>query len=351
MITMKPVVLIPAYEPEKVLLDIVMPLAESNALEAVIIVDDGSGHAYRDYFEKISTMPKVHVLRHFVNLGKGAALKSGLNYAACTFKDCPGVITADADGQHRFEDILSVVESFVSNPKKMVLGVRDFTGRLPLRSRVGNLLTRTTFRLLVGQNISDTQTGLRGIPRWLIPRLLKIKQDGYEFELEMLLVCKYENIEIVETDIQTIYIDNNISSHFNPLLDSMRIYFVLLRFTIVSLFTAVVDNIVFILAFPLCNSIIGAQVIGRIAATVFNYLGNKKAVFHSDAKNVHALPKYLLLVVVSGLISYGMITLIVSRTSMDVVPAKIIAETIIFLFNFAIQREFVFKRTPLDMRS
>jgi putative flippase GtrA len=347
----KPIALIPAYQPGKEMIDIVWSLVESDAFQAVIVVDDGSGPEYKECFESASKYPRVHVLRHLVNLGKGAALKTGLNFAACTFEGCPGVITADADGQHCVEDILRVVGTLASNPDKLVLGVRSFAGRLPLRSRVGNLIMRVSQRLLVGQKISDTQTGLRGIPKALIPRLLGLKYDGYEFELEMLLVCRYEGIGIIETGIETIYINNNKSSHFNPFLDSMRIYFLLMRFTIVSFLTAVVDNVVFLLALPFCHSIIGAQASGRIVATAFNYLGNKKAVFHSDAKNIRAFPRYLLLVVVSGIISYCLIKLIISQTPMEVVPAKILAETVIFIFNFAVQREFVFKRIPRGTRT
>ncbi len=108
-----------------------------------------------------------------------------------------------------------------------------------------------------------------------------IPHQGYEFELEMLLVCKYEGIRIRETPIQTIYLDGNRSSHFNPLLDSARIYFVLLRFTGVSLISAVLDNLVFFAAFSCWPSLLGAQITGRVLCTLFNYWGNKNTVFRS----------------------------------------------------------------------
>ena len=165
-------------------------------------------------------------------------------------------------------------------------------------------------RWIIGQRISDTQTGLRGIPLAMIPRLLVIPHHGYEFELEMLLVCKYEGIRIRETGIQTIYLDGNRSSHFNPLLDSFRIYFVLLRFTV------------------------GVADLGRLGQPCFRgglsgagrtwrrlrlpvgfwprcstFWGNRNTVFRSREQIGRTLPKYLLLVAVSGGMSYGLIQL------------------------------------------
>lgn len=341
----KPVfVLIPAYQPSEKLLATVRSLVESPGVCGVVVVDDGSSMEYRPLFEEIENVDKAHVLRHITNLGKGAALKTGMNYGVCEFGDAIGVVTADADGQHRTEDILAVAEALRTRPDQLALGTRAFHGNVPPKSQLGNNLTRLLMRLVVGQKISDTQTGLRGIPVRIIPRLLKLKSTGYEFELDMLLVCKYEHIGIVETSIETIYIDDNRSSHFNPIVDSMRIYFVLFRFLIVSIISAILDNVVFVLVYLSWPTIIWSQVAGRIGGTTFNYLANKKAVFHSDASNTRALPKYLLLVVCSGSISYGLILLLVSTADINPVLAKILAEMLVFIFNFIIQRDLVFTR-------
>jgi putative flippase GtrA len=109
------------------------------------------------------------------------------------------------------------------------------------------------------------------------------------------------------------------------------------------------DNIVFALVYGSWPAILGSQVAGRIGGTVFNYLANKKVVFHSDASNVHALPKYVLLVVFSGSVSYGLILLLVSTVGMKVVLAKLLAETLLFTFNFIVQRDFVFTRRGLPL--
>jgi putative flippase GtrA len=336
------VILIPAYQPISALVELVCAMTSLGA--RVVVVDDGSEAAFAPLFAAVRRIEGVELLRHVVNLGKGAALKTGLNHIACRYPDCVGVVTADADGQHSAQDVLAVAAALADHPRDMVLGVRRFEGKLPLRSRLGNTLTRLILRLVSGQKISDTQTGLRGIPLWLIPRLLLIPCRGYEFELEMLLVCKYRGIRICETPIQTIYLEDNRSSHFNPFWDSARIYFVLLRFLGVSLITAVLDNLVFALVFSAWPTLVGAQVTGRVLCTLFNYWGNKTTVFRSEQRAAKTLPRYLLLVAVSGGISYGLIQLFCSWGTLDVVAAKMLAESILFLFNFAVQREFIFPK-------
>jgi len=337
------IVLIPAYKPEPRLVDFVRGLTAAGA--RVVVVNDGSGSEFAEVFEALRRVDDTVILNHVVNLGKGAALKTGLNHIACEADGRVGVVTADADGQHTVEDVMAVAESLTANPQSLILGVRGFEGELPLRSRLGNALTRHVMRWIMGQNVSDTQTGLRGIPMAMIPRLLVIPHQGYEFELEMLLVCKYEGIRIRETGIQTIYLDNNRSSHFNPLLDSFRIYFVLLRFTFVSLISAVLDNLVFAAVFACWPNLGAAQIVGRVLATLFNFWGNRNTVFRSKEQVTRTLPKYLLLVVASGAMSYVLIRLFSRSGVMDVYVAKILAETILFFANFVVQRDFVFPGT------
>src|ERR1035437_2208178 len=91
-----PVVLIPAYKPADSLVQIVAELAASPGVCAVVVINDGSGPEFSGIFAQISRTDRVHLLAHIVNLGKGAALKTGLNYAACTFPESVGVVTADA---------------------------------------------------------------------------------------------------------------------------------------------------------------------------------------------------------------------------------------------------------------
>jgi putative flippase GtrA len=337
------IALIPAYNPSGELIALVRELSDSQFC-AIVVVNDGSLPDSDPVFAEIGQFSKVTILRHGINLGKGAALKTGLNHAYCYFPSLTGVVTLDADGQHTAQDALSVAHTLANNPGKLVIGARGFDNNVPLRSKVGNSATSFLFRILMGQKLTDTQSGLRGIPTGFIPRLLKINSNGYEFELDMLLASKYSGQQIIETGIETVYIEGNKSSHFNPLLDSMKIYFVLFRFILSSALTAIIDYSVFFLVFAFTGSLISSQISARLTAMIFNYSAVRKLVFYSEQKHSQTFPRYAALVLASGTISYLMINALLAYTSLNVISAKVISELMIFLANFAIQRDFIFTR-------
>ncbi len=336
-------VIIPALRPSRSLAELVARLAGMR-FEHIVIVDDGSGAAYREVFSACAEFPGVDLLRHSENLGKGAALKTGIRHVLSEYPDLEGVVTADADGQHAPEDIARVAARLAELPCHLVLGSRQFGRQVPWRSRIGNLMTRRLVRLLVGHNLKDTQTGLRAIPRSLLPRLLEIGSSGYDFELDMLIAARHNGCAIEEVDIRTVYEPGNPTSHFNPLLDSMRVWFVLLRFVLLSLTTAALDNLIFLVAFSATGSIVQSQVIGRAGAVLFNYNAARRAVFLSRERHRTQMPRYILLVIASGLASYALIVLLRSWFAWPVPAAKMAAESVLFIANFAVQREFVFRR-------
>jgi putative flippase GtrA len=341
-------VLIPAYQPNGVLIELVRDLL-ARGVRSIEIVDDGSGPEYRWVFDELELLAPVHILRHAVNLGKGAALKTGMNHILADDPGLTGIVTADADGQHHPADVVGVCGRFAGSPDALVLGARSFDGdpaqsKVPLRSRFGNVLTRGAMRLLVGHNLTDTQTGLRAIPRALVLRLLKVPASGYDFELEMLIAAKHQGIRVVEQPIRTTYEPGNPTSHFHPLRDSMRIYFVLLRFSGISLITAALDNLTFFLVFHAFGSIAVAQTAGRIVALLFNYRAVRRAVFFSDERHRVLLPRYLTLVAANALISYAGIRILTSVSPIGVFPAKILIESMLFIANFTIQRDLIFTR-------
>jgi putative flippase GtrA len=341
---MKVGVLIPAFNPPVGLIAFVRNLAATH-LTPIIVVNDGSDENHRQIFRQLINMPGVVLLEHALNSGKGAALKTGLNYFYCNHKDHLGVLTLDADGQHLIPDGLKVAAQLVDYPRNLILGVRAFGREIPWRSKVGNSLTRIIFKMIVGQKISDTQTGMRAIPTGLIPTLLKIESDGYEFELDMLLISKHSGRNIVEENIATVYLDGNKLSHFNPIFDSMKIYYVLLRFSFASLGAALIDSSIFVAAYHANHSILLSQILARAVSLMVNYTAVRKMVFYSEQKHGETLPKYILLVVLSGSVSYFLIGVFVRISPLSVIAAKIITETLIFFANFAIQRDFIFTRS------
>ncbi len=335
-------VLIPAFQPGPELVATARGLAADDLVDRIVVVDDGSDRTCRPLFAEVARLPKVEVLRHLTNLGKGAALKTGINHVGVHGDGLGGLVTADADGQHAVEDILAVGRALVAAPDRLVLGVRRFGADVPWRSRFGNTATRFFMRVIGGCDVTDTQTGLRGIPRALFPTLLRRRSTGYEFELDMLLTSRRQGIALQEVPIRTIYVDGNRGSHFNPILDSMRIYFVLLRFFASSLASALVDNLVFIATFWATRNVLLSQALARLVSGSVNFLANKNLVFHSHGRSPTLAARYVALVLFSGALTYFLIRMLVSFLGVPVIPAKLVAETAVFFFNFLVQRDLVF---------
>lgn len=221
-------VLIPAWRPGPELLILIQQL-QSGGFGAVIVIDDGSGPEFSPIFTAIEQRHGFQVLRHPVNLGKGRALKTGFNWVLSERLNLRGVVSADADGQHKISDILAVANTLCADPGRLILGVRSFGHGVPVRCWLGNILTRNIFRLATGTRLADTQTGLRGIPRNRLEELIRLEGERYEFEMTMLAHLCRNGQHPVQVPISTVYIDGNRSSHFDPIRDSVRIYSVLVR--------------------------------------------------------------------------------------------------------------------------
>lgn len=214
------IVLIPSYQPDERLVALVQDLCAAAPDADVLVVDDGSGPAYEGVFAEAGAAG-AHVESHPRNRGKGAALRTGFAWIQ-EHREGLDVVCADSDGQHTPGDILRVAAAI--RPGAMVLGGRRFTGAVPLRSRVGNTLIRWAFRWGTGQRVHDTQTGLRGYPAELLGWLRTVPGDRFEYEFNLLLGAPDAGVAIDEVEIATIYLDDNASSHFRPVVDSVLIY-------------------------------------------------------------------------------------------------------------------------------
>ena len=340
-------ILIPAYQPTDCLVNLVQEVKQQRESQQIIIVNDGSTTIEsKQAFEALSDMG-IAVISHASNQGKGAALKTGIQYFLTHSDfDSPGVVTADADGQHCADDILRVCSALENKPRALYLGVRKFDNKTPLRSRFGNILTGFIFRQMSHTDLHDTQTGLRGLPRSFAKHMLETSANGYEFELDMLMQATQQQLPLAEVAIKTIYEDNNASSHFNPILDSLKIYFVFARFLFVSALTGVVDFLIFGLVYFFSNQIFLSICMGRIIAGILNYnLGKRFSFKDCNVRDRTAVIQYCLLVITMGLLSYFLLKLL-SLTKTNIYIGKIVVETSIYLLNFTIQRLIIFKREP-----
>lgn len=343
-------IIIPSYEPDEKLPGLLKEL-KGAGFQNIVLVDDGSGEAYAHLFKEAEESFGCRVLHHAINQGKGRALKTAFNYCLQEFSDAVGVITADSDGQHSPECILACADALLAHPDSLILGCRCFEGKdVPARSEFGNKCTRMVMKYLTGITVSDTQTGLRGIPTSFMERLLMVKGERFEFETNMLLETKERKIPIVEVPIRTIYIEENRTSHFNPIRDSVKIYMIFGKFLFSSLSSSVVDLVLFsVFCFLMrdmqwrrVSYITVATVSARILSAFYNYSMNLKVVFQSEKSVGATLPRYILLAMVQMSLSAFLVGKLYPLFGGAEVVVKIPVDVLLFFLSFFIQREFVY---------
>lgn len=355
----KVTIIVPSYKPDDKLISVVSGLCDAG-FDDIVVVDDGGREEYKAVFEKVSQYPGCHVLTHEVNKGKGRALKTAFEYISANRSGILGVITVDGDNQHTAEDIVKCANRLSEAQDKVVIGCRDFSGKdVPARSKFGNNMTKFIFRVGCGIKISDTQTGLRAIPFARLPEFAAMEGERYEYETNMLLEMKRLGIEFVEVPIKTVYIEENESSHFNPVKDSIKIYKVIFRyiykFVLSSLSATLVDisvfNVVLFFAKKVLSkdkSIFAATAVARAISSLFNYTMNRKAVFASDEPVRSSIVKYYVLAAAQIILSSGFVTLITTlfriNTQIMITVIKMIVDTTLFFASYKLQKKWVFKK-------
>ena len=253
------VILIPSYEPDELLVNVVKELKEQDF--PILLVNDGSGPEFEPIFDQVKD--GVEYLFFKKNKGKGAAMKYGYANIKKLFPEAKYVITADGDGQHALKDIIRVYDELVKHDQ-LVFGVRHFDRKVPFRSRFGNDFSKTTRSWLTKQYIQDDQCGLRGFPVRYIPDLLKIKGNRYEYEMNQMVVFQMMQAPIYTLPIETIYLDNNSRSHFSPFKDTFRI-----------------QSIIFAHAIPaiICNILLAFLIIMSLRHEMFPLIGTVYAAY------------------------------------------------------------------------
>ena len=340
-------VLIAAYKPEDSCLRTIKELIDAGFLH-IIVVNDGSGQEFTPLFEVIDKMQEVVVLHHAINQGKGRALKTAFHYILNDRHSIQKIITVDADGQHRTNDVCALYQaSFEQNG--MLLGVRNFDQKdIPLRSRFGNKLTRNLFRYTTGIGITDTQTGLRLFSRKQLPWLLSIKGEVFDYELNMLAESKDASIDIHEIEIDTVYVNHNKSSHFQPIKSSLQIYKIFIKFAVSGLASFGLDMALFGLFIWLWKDdapelyIVFATILARIISATFNYSINRKKVFEKGDER--SFIKYMILAAAIMTLSACLVHGLFFLTGRGELVIKAVIDSVLFLVGFIIQRDWVFKK-------
>lgn len=344
-----PCIIIPAYKPDHKMVDLIQHLLQES-FTRIIVIDDGSGAECDSLFAEAQALGCT-VLRHGINMGKGRAMKTGLNHGLVSGLLTEGVIFADADGQHTPADIRKIADAMAADPEAMVLGVRQFSGSVPLKSRLGNGFTRFFFSLIHGSDVKDTQTGLRGLQAEQIPLLLSLNGERYEYEMNMLLAIRPNEIKLVQIPIETVYIEGNRSSHFKAFQDSVRIYKLLVKFVAASLFSTLVDYALFAVMHTFVpGQLLGSVAVARAVSSVVNYSINNKVVFKRKRNGKSTIYRYYALAIPLMFAGYGLIKFFNIVLGIDIYLSKVITDVLLYVVSFIVQREFVYHRRPAKAR-
>lgn len=355
----KSVILIPALNPP--IQEFVQYINEliCAGFDKIILVNDGSDKRYAKIFEELSNKEEISYLEHDKNFGKGRALKTGIKYFLDSYmndKAVRGIITVDSDGQHLVKDVIKVSNALDNTTSPtLFLGTRDFDyDFVPFKSRFGNKITSILFAALNGKYLHDTQTGLRGISKDLLASgYLQLQGERFEYEINMLIYAVKKKQNIQEIPIETVYINANNETHFDPIKDSWKIYKVLLgqfvRYSCSSGISCIVDLVIFqfmLFVFAEFSSemqIFISTVCARAGSSILNFVMNKRLVFNSSGDTVNQIIKYYTLCVLQMFVSATLVVGLHHIWGANKVFEKIIVDTCIFFVSYYIQKRIVFK--------
>ena len=361
----KAVILIPSLEPDERLPAYIQKLSESG-FGHIVVVDDGSSEAYQPIFKEVEGVDRAVVLHHDVNHGKGVALKTGYKYILDNLPDVAGVITADADGQHTVPDCIRLAEEIGKGEKALYLGSRDFSlENIPPKSRSGNKITSVVFKLLYGQYLPDTQTGLRAFRREELSFMINVEGERFEYEMKVLIACSRAGIPIIPVTIETIYENENKGTHFHPIKDSWKIYKVILgsffKFMGASIISFLADHLLFNLfsgwLFPLLGIHLNvslplgihldntslANYTARLFSAILNFRLNKDMVFKVRGSKGAGWRYALVAVGIVILSTLGIKGL--GKLGMAPWLAKVIVDTLLYFVSYRVQQQWVFKES------
>jgi putative flippase GtrA len=332
---------IPAYNPDERFITLLSQLRKYTASK-IIVVNDGSLDERAELFISASRDYGCEVLTHKVNKGKGEALKTAAKYILTKYPASSGFVSADSDMQHLPEDILNIARFIDENQDAIILGIRNFNGKdVPAQSKWGNKIPSLVFRINTGVRCDDTQTGLRGIPMGFMYDFVSVKGKRFEFEMNVLLSAARKTT-FIQVPIQTVYIEENRSTSFRAVHDSVLIYWNILKFGSSSLLSALVDIGAFMVLEHYTDlSVFLSVVTARIFSGIINFAINKTWVFKSPRKSAEKLLKYLILFLSQMFVS-GFLTSLATGGAVHLVIVKICIDLTLSVISYFIQRRLIF---------
>ncbi|MCC7551568.1 MAG: glycosyltransferase family 2 protein [Methanobacterium sp.] len=210
---MRIITIIPAYNEEDAIGNVVNGV---NKYSDILVVDDGS----TDETSFLAVNAGARIVKHAKNMGKGAAIKTGLEYALDNDYDL--MILLDGDGQHNPQCIPRLLDGM--NGVDVLIGSRflDTTSlNMLLHRRLSNIITTQLIRFVTGYNLTDSQCGFRVISKKAASLFINIPYNDYVYESEVLCKASENNLVVVEVPIECIYGDEKSYVRFRHVIHYM----------------------------------------------------------------------------------------------------------------------------------
>lgn len=214
-------IVIPAYNEAKHVSEVLKKI-KKEGYKNVVFVDDGS----TDGTASIARKQGVVVLEHIINLGKGAATKTGCDYAVKNKAEL--IVLIDSDGQHKPEDIKRLIDTLKKTDSDIVFGFRPINKNMPFVMKFGNWFINNATKIVEGVNLKDTQSGFRCFTTYAYKKI-RWKSADYSMESEMISNVARNKLKYTQIKIQTIYLDNFKGT---SIFDGIKIFINILRFRI-----------------------------------------------------------------------------------------------------------------------
>ena len=346
-------IVIPAYEPDNNLIELIDKLNSFFKDFSIIVVNDGSLH-HDDIFSTVKEKDNVTLLNHEKNLGKGEALKTAFRYIKKQNTKAV-IVTADSDGQHKPEDIKRVYDFYVKNSNGgIVLGSRKFDNNVPFKSSFGNNVSKGLLRLCLNDHLNDNQTGLRAFDYTLLDFMINVKGSRFEYEMNMLSEAVRSDISIKEIAIQTIYINNNKGSHFRPVRDFTKISLCIMKYLWPSIISLLFDFVLFMVLVLVNKNInitklICFSLLASTSAVVVNLLINLIGIFYGN-KKIFKSKKRWIKYIFKSILNIGLslgILLLFNLGFHNYIVIRILS-SLILIIVFALFNYFALKKSKLN---
>ncbi len=329
------IVLISTFEPDTSFVSFLKELKEIGV--EVLVIDDGSTISFQKTFEEAERLVKV--IHHEFSKGKGACIKTGLEYikANCHTNYC--VTTMDYQKKYAIEDVKAVLEEATRNPNAYVLGAKRRTKDTSKIKKLSSEAMRLAYQKKTGKDIYDTQAGLRAFTNNLTDFLLNIKGNHFDYEINCLLKCAEQNIEIKEVALTK---EEQILLEKKEIKTPEKEIFTFAMFPCIGI---AIDFVLFLILFLFSKQAILSNIFARIISSFINFSRDKKQIYKEEASTSKVAKYYFLFVGGILLANTLIIAFLTSVFNLPVIFAKIITEIAIYAMCFSIKENWPAKET------